>query len=110
MPAGKLTERVRFEREQRTSDGGGGSTLSWIAVAVRWAMVEPLKGREQLEAMKVEASNLYRVTLRNDFVVDPSWRLVWITGGGLVLNIREAPTTPRAELYRHLVAEAGVAQ
>jgi hypothetical protein len=49
------------------------------------------------------------VTLRNDFEVSPAWRMVWITGGNAVLNIREAPVTPRAVLYRVLVAEAGVA-
>lgn len=110
MTAGALTERIRFEKETRTADGGGGSSLAWTTVADRWASVEPLKGREQLEAMKLEAANLFRVTIRNDQAVDPAWRITWLTGGNAVLNIRECPTTPRRALYRVLVAEAGVAQ
>jgi SPP1 family predicted phage head-tail adaptor len=110
MSAGRLSERIRFEQESRTSDGGGGASVVWTAVATRWAAVEPLKGREQLEAMQLEASNLYRVTIRNDgLVITAAMRLVWLTGGNALLNIRECATPPAGALYRTLVAELGVA-
>ena len=108
---GRLRERVRIERETRTPDGGGGFTVSWLTVAVRWAAVEPLKGLERLQAMQLEASTLYRVTLRNEGpAITGANRLIWITGGDVALNIREAPVTGRGELFRVLIAEAGVAQ
>ena len=66
---------------------------------------------ERLAAMQVQASNLYKVTMRNEGApIDPAWRLVWITGANAVLNIREAPVTPRGNLFREIVVEAGVAQ
>jgi head-tail adaptor len=108
---GKLRERVRIERETRTPDGGGGFTVGWLTVAVRWAAVEPLKGLERLQAMQLEAANLYKVTLRNECPeITAANRLVWITGGGLALNIRDAAVTGRGEPFRVLIAEAGVAQ
>ena len=109
MQAGRLTERVRFDREIRAPDGGGGAATSWEEVFTKWARVDPLRGREQLEAMKLQASNLYRVTLRNDYAVDAAWRIVWLTGGLLVLNIREMPPTSPREFARFLIVEAGVA-
>lgn len=109
--AGQLTERIRFEQESRTPDGGGGASISWPTVATRWAAVEPLKGREQLQAMQLQASNLYRVTIRNDgLAITASMRLVWLTNGNALLNIRECPPTPKGSLYRVLVAELGVPQ
>lgn len=112
MSAGKLRERIVIEREVRVPDGGGGAEITWQAIAPpRWAAVEPLKGKEQLEAMQLEASGLYRVTLRNDpLVITADMRIRWLSGGDLLLNIREVPTTPRNLLLRTLVAEAGVAQ
>lgn len=108
MLPGRLTERVRFDREVRLPDGGGGYELGWEPVFTKWAQVEPLKGREALEAMKLEASSLYKVTLRSDYDVNPAWRLVWVTGGNLVMNVREAqPVTSRA-MVRVLIAQAGV--
>lgn len=109
MQGAKLTERVRIEREIRIADQGGGAEIGWDVVRTIWASVQPLKGREQLEAMQLEASNLYRVTLRNDHDdLDASRRLVWLTNGHMVLNIREiAPRSPRDPM-RVLVAEAGV--
>ena len=109
--SGRMRERVRIEREARTSDNAGGAVLTWTTVAVLWAAVEPLKGTERMQAMQMEASNLYKITLRNP---GPAFtaadRLVWLTGGNAVLNIREAPTTPRYNLFREVVAELGVAQ
>ena len=107
--SGRLRERVRVEAEVRSPDGGGGFSFSWEAVATLWASVEPLKGVERLQAMQLQGSNLFKVTLRNDGpAVDPAHRLVWLTGGNVVLNIREAPVTPRDNLFREIVAEAGV--
>lgn len=106
MNAGRLTERVTIEAEVRTPDDAGGATLTWSAVATVWAAVEPLKGREQVEAMKLESSNLYRVAVRNHVAVTAANRLMW---RGHVLNIREVPPTRPIELFRVLVAELGVA-
>jgi len=108
---GRLRERVRIEREVRTADGGGGASLSWQTVATLWAAIEPLRGREQLEAMKLEASNLYKVTLRNPGpTITADMRLVWLTGDNEELNIREAPRVPKHQLFRVLMAEGGVGQ
>ena len=110
MSAGKLSERIRIDTEARVSDNGGGASLSWTQGPTRWAKVEPLKGQEQLHAMQLQASTLYKITMRNDgTAITAANRLVWLTGGNLVLNIREAPHTPIHSLMRVIIAEAGVA-
>ena len=106
MNSGRMTERVAIQTPTRVADGIGGFTVVWNTVNTVWATVEPLKGREQLQAMQLEASNLFRLVVRNDVSISPDQRLLWT---GIVLNIREAPITPRHQLFRTIIAEAGVA-
>ena len=104
---GAMTERVAIQTQARTADGIGGFTIVWNTVSSVWAKVEPLKGMEQLAAMQLQASNLFKVTIRNDITINPDQRLLW---GNIALNIREAPHTPRTQMFKTLIAEAGVAQ
>jgi SPP1 family predicted phage head-tail adaptor len=54
--AGQLSDRVTFEAEQLTPDGGGGSALAWISVATVWGQFIPERGRERLEAGRLESA------------------------------------------------------
>lgn len=105
ISAGELTERITIQGETRTPDGYGGYTVEWTDVATVWARVVPLRGREQIEAQQLGASQMYRVTIRNR-AVDPAQRIMW---RGRVLNIREAPEVGSRALYKEILAEGGVA-
>lgn len=106
MNTGAMTERVALQSPTRTADGVGGFAVTWNTTSTIWASVEPLRGKEQLEAMQLEGSNFFKVTLRNDITISLDDRFVW---SGINLNIREAPITPRTSLFRTLIVEAGVA-
>lgn len=108
MPAGPLNHRIRFERETRTEDEGGGYSETWTTVATVWAGVEPISAREQLQAGQLEESAMYRVTIRRRSDLTAAMRVVWLTNGGKVLNLRQVPDPGPREAYMVLVAESGV--
>lgn len=64
--AGMLREPVTFERLTRTSDGAGGFTEGWAAIAgaPTLAAVKPLSGRERWASQRIEATANYRVAVR----------------------------------------------
>ncbi len=67
MRAGQLRDIVRFEREVKVPDGGGGYDLSWVPLlSVRGHLVLE-RGRERIEAGRIEAavSGVLRVRWQN---------------------------------------------
>tara|TARA_R100001244_G_scaffold130912_1_gene103490 strand:- start:310 stop:636 length:327 start_codon:yes stop_codon:yes gene_type:complete len=105
VSAGQLDQRVAIQTEARVSDGVGGYEVTWSTTATVWAMVKPVRGREQMEAQQLQASAMYRITIRNR-AVSAAQRIVW---RGLTLNIREAPDPGGRAMYREILAEEGVA-
>jgi SPP1 family predicted phage head-tail adaptor len=100
MAAGELDQRITLQSLALVSDGGGGSTETWSNVAILWAKVVPMSGRERLHADQLESPANYRVTIR---------RRTDITAGKRKpLNIRfDGFNSPR-EQYMTFDAEMGV--
>jgi head-tail adaptor len=113
MDAGKYDQRIAIDREDRVSDGGGGSSVTWTEVAKVWAAVWPVGAREQVVADQLHGASLYRVRIRNAPsgapAVETSYRLRWLTNGGIVLNVRGGLDGGRRQAHRELICEAGVA-
>ena len=61
---GKLRHQITIEREQSASDGAGGSTITWDAVASPRAFIKPMSGGERLQAMRLEATVTHRIFIR----------------------------------------------
>lgn len=61
---GRLRHRVTLQRFVAVDDGGGGTVEDWQDVATVWAAVEPIRGRERLEAMQLEQAVDHRVVIR----------------------------------------------
>lgn len=77
---GSMRERITLQEEVRTEDGAGGFTTSWADLSFTpsvWARVEPLEGRERLQAMQVDARASHRVTVRYRSDLKASQRIVW---------------------------------
>ena len=108
----RLDQRIKFQSESRTDDGGGGGTASWANIATApevWAAVEPQTGREAVQAMMLQNPTMYRIVIRNRTDVTPQMRIVWTSRADKVLNIRAMPDPgPRAH-FRELICEEGVA-
>jgi SPP1 family predicted phage head-tail adaptor len=56
ISAGRLDRMVIFQAETQTSDGAGGYSLSWSTVLTAWAEFRPERGRERIEAGRLEAA------------------------------------------------------
>jgi SPP1 family predicted phage head-tail adaptor len=102
--ARELDQRVTIRREVRTSDGMGGSTLSWTNLATVWAKVRPMSGREREHSDKVNAQSNYIIVIRYRSDLTESDILVW---KDTEFNIRFAKDTPRSR-FLVLEAEKGV--
>lgn len=108
MRAGLLRERVTVERLTGTADGGGGFTQAWASLGTVWASVEPVRAAERVEAALQRGVVAYRVTVRNAGAGSSAGTQDRLSWRGEVLNIRGAPTLPKATPYRVLEAESGV--
>ena len=114
----ELTHFVRFERQSSADDGHGNTVAAWETISglsevgVRFW---PEKGRERIEAGRLEATMLGTLTVRfTDTVaaVTAADRVVFLSGGyaGKAFQIRSepVPTPNRTEI--DFVIESGVAQ
>jgi SPP1 family predicted phage head-tail adaptor len=74
MRIGQLRHWLTVEQADRTEDGGGGATLVWSSIAQIWGAIEPLSGKESLEADRLSGSATYNVTVRYRDDLTPSMR------------------------------------
>ena len=64
MRAGPLRKRVTIQQKTVTRDAYGAEVIAWATYMSGWASVEPLQGREYLEAQQVQAGVSTRVRMR----------------------------------------------
>ncbi|MCB2129010.1 MAG: head-tail adaptor protein [Rhodobacteraceae bacterium] len=64
MTAPRLNRKLVLEEAQRTPDGAGGSTLTWVALGVLWARIDPGSGRERAGEFVTVSTVPYRITVR----------------------------------------------
>ena len=82
MRAGTLRHRVTLQKPTVVDDGQGGKTTTWTTGQVTDvpAAIEPLMGREAIEASKVQGTMSHRITIRYSSAVSgltPTWRVVF---------------------------------
>lgn len=75
MSIGAKRARVAIEQDQSAAqDQAGGSIEDWQVIALRWAKINPGRGRE-FESAKAQHSELTHVlTLRFERLIDNAWR------------------------------------
>lgn len=74
LSIGTLRHRLTLEQTSLTPDGGGGVTENWVQVAQVWGEIEPLKGRERVEAARIAGRHMYDISLRFRDDVEPAMR------------------------------------
>ena len=77
MQFGKLRHRVTIESSSASRDEFGGEVITWATVATTWAAVEPLSGREFLDARRQEAEVSTRIRIRYRAGLVPGMRVTW---------------------------------
>ena len=73
---GMLRHRVILQQPVRTSDGTGGSDLTFADVATVWAAVEPLRPTLRLEADQPSERLPLEVTIRFRADIASGWRIL----------------------------------
>ncbi len=64
MRIGPLNKRVAIRSASRTRDDYGEPIASWSTDATVWASVEPISGREMLNAQQQHAEITHRIRMR----------------------------------------------
>lgn len=77
MKAGKLRHFITVQRKSLTVDDFGGPVEAWADLATQWALVEPLQGRELVNAQTVNAETTIRITVRYLANVKPDDRIIF---------------------------------
>lgn len=87
MEAGKLRNRVDLQRVTVTRDSHGDQVKTWATLATVWASIEPLSGREFLQASQVMSDVTVRIKIRGnpDLALTPKDRVKF---GARVFDIR----------------------
>lgn len=74
VTAGDLSTRLVLEAVSRTSDGGGGASVEWEAVAEVWACVRATGGSEALTLDRVAGRLRHEIVIRYRSDVTPQMR------------------------------------
>lgn len=81
MNAGKLRHRLQLQAPIESADSVGGQNLSldenWNTYATVWGMVEPLGGREFMNADQVVQEGTHRITIRGRQPIQANHRIVY---------------------------------
>lgn len=89
VQAGRLRHAIRVEALLETPDGAGGSTSSPLLVAETRAAIEPLLGRERLQALAVQSDQSHTITMRYRAGVTPKCRILYGTRVFRILAARD---------------------
>jgi len=69
MRTGRLTQRVKCERQSKTQDAIGQPVDTWTELFSRRASIEPLSGRELLQASGEHSDTTVKIRMRWDSTV-----------------------------------------
>ena len=64
MSAPRLNRKLVLEEAQRVPDGAGGYALTWVALGVHWARIDPGTGRERAGEFVTVSQVPYKITVR----------------------------------------------
>lgn len=109
MPAGQLRDQVTFQRATRTADGAGGATLVWQNVRTVWGGFRPQRGRETLEAGRLESAVAGVLTVRSSPDTRDITAADRVQIDGASYQIRTITNPDRRNKMLEMVVERGVA-
>ena len=61
---GSFTKRIIIQTQSEVQDDTGAMTTTWATFATVWAKVSPVHGNEALIAQRVDAVDVYNITIR----------------------------------------------
>lgn len=109
IAAGRLNKRVAFERPQRTDDGGGGASVTWVREFTVWGALTPERGRERLQAGRLasEVAGVLKVRSSSQTRdVDETYRVIV---DNVPYQVRAIANPDQRNAVLEMVVERGVA-
>ena len=85
MEAGVLRNRITIQKKSVTRNSYGEEVITWVTHCQAWAQIEPLSGREFLEARQIQAEGMVRFTMRYQAGIAPEMRVL---DGSEIFNIQ----------------------
>lgn len=76
MRAGQLRHKVTIQQASQSLDSSRQPVNAWVKVAEVWCAVEPLSGRELMNAQQQQPDVTHRVRLRHRDDVTPKMRVL----------------------------------
>ena len=74
--AGYLRHRLTLQDKVVVQNDYGEETITWSTTATVWGTIEPLRGREYMEARQEQANISHRVRMRHGPTVKPTMRIL----------------------------------
>ncbi len=113
MSAGKLRERVYFERLNSSSDEYGNQSDGWVQFpdegSKYWADIRERTGKETLEAGSINAPRFATVRIRKCLATSGLTEADRLIARGRTWNIRSIAQPDQKGKMLELLVEAGVA-
>lgn len=75
--AGKMRERVRFERPSQVRSPSGETRLNWTEIATVWASVDGLPTRDIMQAQQANVLATHKIVCRYRADVDHTSRMIY---------------------------------
>jgi SPP1 family predicted phage head-tail adaptor len=109
MRAGNLNKRVVFESAQSSDDAGGGNVVTWTNFATVWGGFSPERGRERLEAGRVEGASMGVLRVRSSSQTRQITTAYRVKIDGVPYNIRSIENPDQRNRGLEMLVEKGVA-
>ena len=108
MSSGKLREPVTFQRADKVSDGAGGWTETWAAIAGASdrAFAKALSGSERFASDRTEATTKWRIVVR---YFPDLWESDRVMMRGRAYNIRFVNNVELRDQWLEIDLDGGVA-
>lgn len=105
--SGDLNRRIAIQQRTTTPDGYGQQTTTWTDVITCWASIEPLNGRELVQAQAVQAETTHQVTILYRSSITAAMRVVY---QGRVFNILSVIDPDTSHVALQLLCSEGLNQ
>lgn len=109
MAAGKLRKRLTFERIGEVPDGGGGSVVGWSTLTTVWGSFMPERGRERLEAGRLESAVAGVVRVRSSVTARTITESDRVQINSVAYQIRSITNPDQRNKFLEMTIERGVA-
>lgn len=102
MEAGALRHRVTIQKKSVTRNSYGEEVVTWVTHCQAWASIEPLQGREFIEARLAQAEVTDRIKIRYQAGIRPEMRVLF---GSRVYDIQAVMTIEEIHREIHMMCK-----